>query len=108
MTQKHSAAPRSRARPRTAGPEIPPRSVPILAEEPVDERAAEQPFAEGAADVVDPDLRHRMISEVAFGLYSQRGFAEGNDVDDWLAAEAQVDHLLLSRAGREAGRGTPA
>ncbi|MCL4764554.1 MAG: DUF2934 domain-containing protein [Burkholderiales bacterium] len=103
MTRKSSAAPRARARRAVPAPEQPPRSIPILAEEPEEERMAEQPFEEGAADAVDPDLRHRMISEVAFGMYAQRGFADGFDVDDWLAAETHVDHLLLARAERETG-----
>lgn len=74
-----------------------PRSVPILAEEGPETGTPEQPFQEGARDIVDPDLRHRMISEVAFSLYAGRGFADGYDVDDWLAAEQQVDHLLVRR-----------
>jgi hypothetical protein len=45
----------------------------------------------------DPDLRHRMISEAAYYLYSQRGYAEGYDFDDWLTAEAQIDDLLMNR-----------
>jgi len=56
----------------------------------------DQPFEEGAHDSIDPDLRHRLISEAAFDLYAQRGFADGFDVEDWLSAEAQVDHLLLN------------
>jgi len=50
----------------------------------------------GAEAVFDPDLRHRMISEAAYYLYSQRGYANGYDVDDWLQAEAQVDDLILN------------
>ena len=56
----------------------------------------DQPFEEGAHDSLDPDLRHRLISEAAFELYTQRGFVDGFDVEDWLSAEAQVDHLLLN------------
>ncbi len=105
MTRKPSVTPRARARRGVTVPEQPPRSIPILAEEPEEERMAEQPFEEGAADAVDPDLRHRMISEVAFGMYAQRGFVDGYDVDDWLAAETHVDHLLLARAERDTGSG---
>lgn len=73
------------------------RSVPVVLEEPRNATVADQAFQEGAQDVVDPDLRHRMISEAAYGLYVQRGYADGFDVDDWMAAEAQVDHLLVNR-----------
>lgn len=56
----------------------------------------DQPFEEGAHDMIDPDLRHRLISEAAFEMYARRGFVDGYDVEDWLSAEAQVDHLLLN------------
>ncbi len=57
----------------------------------------EMPFAEGAHDELDPDLRHRLISEAAYHLYEQRGYSDGYDLDDWLQAEAQVDHVRLER-----------
>ena len=56
----------------------------------------DQPFEEGVHDMIDPDLRHRLISEAAFELYTRRGFVDGYDVEDWLSAEAQVDHFLLN------------
>jgi hypothetical protein len=56
---------------------------------------AEMPFEEGARSTLDPDLRYRMISEAAYHLYQQRGYADGYDLDDWLQAEAQVDHVAL-------------
>lgn len=63
--------------------------------------AAEQPFSEGAGDALDPDLRHRLISETAFHHLQDRGFAEGSEVEDWSDAEAEVDHTLIqpSRGG---------
>ena len=41
-----------------------PHSVPIIALEETGD-APNQPFAEGARDTIDADLRHRMISEAA-------------------------------------------
>jgi hypothetical protein len=73
------------------------RSVPIPDEDFEHAAEAERPFEEGAHDVIDPDLRHRMISEAAYALYAQRGYVDGFDVDDWLTAEAGVDHILLDR-----------
>src|SRR5690349_17610906 len=67
-----------------------PRSIPTLEPGP----QPEQPFIEGAQDVIDPDLRHRLISEEAYRLYAERGYADGFDLDDWLEAEAAVDHRL--------------
>ncbi|HEX8011084.1 MAG TPA: DUF2934 domain-containing protein [Casimicrobiaceae bacterium] len=71
-----------------------PRSTPIIASE--NERDPDQPFVEGAQDAIDPDLRHRMISEAAYRRYADRGYVDGYDIDDWLQAEAEVDHLLLN------------
>ena len=73
-----------------------PRSVPIV--EPEDEysQQADQPFVEGAYDAIDPDLRHRMISEAAYRRFAERGYEDGYDFDDWRAAEADIEHLLLN------------
>ena len=56
----------------------------------------DMPLEGGAQAVFDLDLRHRMISEAAYYLYTQRGYAEGYDLDDWLQAEAQIDDLILN------------
>jgi hypothetical protein len=74
-----------------------PRTVAILDGGDV-ETQLDQPFEEGSHDAIDPDLRHRLISETAYELYQRRGFADGYDLDDWLQAEEQVDHLLLHPA----------
>lgn len=60
-----------------------------------DEGFSEQPFAEGLQEGVDPDLRHRMISELAFHRQVERGYDEGYDREDWLDAEAEVDHIVI-------------
>lgn len=38
------------------------------------------------------DERDAMLREAAYYLYEQRGCGHGRDVDDWLAAEAALDH----------------
>ena len=75
-----------------------PGPVPVIeaAEEP------DQPFQEGAGDALDPDLRHRMISEAAYYLYQQRGYVDGYELDDWLQAEAQIDHVAIGSPGDDA------
>jgi hypothetical protein len=60
------------------------------------ERLPDEPFAEGAKDELDPDLRHRLISETAFHRQTQRGYDEGYERDDWLEAEADVDHIVIA------------
>jgi hypothetical protein len=60
-----------------------------------DEAVPETSFEQRAHDTLDPDLRHRLISETAYHLYAQRGCADGYDLDDWLQAETQIDHIAL-------------
>jgi hypothetical protein len=38
-----------------------------------------------------PAERQRRICDVAYRLAEQRGFAPGNELDDWLEAEREVD-----------------
>jgi hypothetical protein len=38
------------------------------------------------------DEREGIIREAAYYLYEQRGCGHGHHVDDWLAAEAALDH----------------
>lgn len=73
-----------------------PRSVPVPEVETEFDATPDQPFEEGARDALGSDLRHRMISEAAYYRYAERGYADGYDVDDWTAAEAEIDHLLLN------------
>ena len=74
-----------------------PSNAPNIELESENARETEPPFGEGAHDEIDPDLRHRMISEAAYHLYAERGYADGYEVDDWQQAEAAVDHLLLEQ-----------
>ena len=43
---------------------------------------------------IDPDRRHRWTAEAAYFYAQQRGFEPGSELDDWLAAEAQVEAAL--------------
>ena len=40
---------------------------------------------------IDPDVRRRLIAAEAYFLAERRGFAPGNELADWVAAEAAVD-----------------
>ena len=71
-----------------------PRSVAI--EAPPSEPDPDQAFAEGLNDQLDADLRYRMVSETAYRLYTERGYTDGYDMDDWLQAEAAVEHMVLN------------
>lgn len=51
----------------------------------------------------DPDItwrgafsleqREAMIRDAAYFHYAQRGYAPGHDLDDWLAAEAEIERI---------------
>ena len=43
------------------------------------------------AGSVDAERRHALIERAAYVLAETRGFAPGKELDDWLAAEAEVD-----------------
>lgn len=43
------------------------------------------------ANRLSGDDRRRMIAESAYYRAEKRGFGEGNEVDDWLAAEAEIN-----------------
>jgi Protein of unknown function (DUF2934) len=41
--------------------------------------------------VASPPSRNAMVAEIAYFRALARGFAPGHEVEDWLAAEAEVD-----------------
>ena len=50
------------------------------------------------ADVSARAELDRMICEAAYYIAEQRGFEPGHELDDWLAAEAQIhDQLAVQR-----------
>ena len=46
---------------------------------------------------IDPALRQKMIEETAYFNAQQRGFVSDNALDDWLAAENEVDIKLIKQ-----------
>lgn len=46
--------------------------------------------------------RRAMIEMAAYLRAAQRGFAPGKELEDWLAAEDEVDRQLLEAAARRA------
>jgi hypothetical protein len=74
-------------------------------------RAARSPVAaDGAAAVggIDRETRLTMICDAAYFLAERRGFASGHELDDWLAAEKQIDLALTSGHAATAGGGREA
>jgi Protein of unknown function (DUF2934) len=43
---------------------------------------------------VEPAMRHQMIAEAAFFLAQSRGFTPSQELDDWLAAEREIERRL--------------
>jgi hypothetical protein len=40
------------------------------------------------------EWRHEMIAQAAYFLAKRRHFAPGHEIEDWLAAEAEVDEVM--------------
>lgn len=60
------------------------------------EAAASHPAALAGED------RYRLIAEAAYYRAELRGFTPGSELDDWLAAEIEVDALLADAGGPQA------
>lgn len=46
------------------------------------------------AAFIEPERRQAMIADAAYYCAQQRGFAASHELDDWLAAERQIDQAL--------------
>ena len=43
---------------------------------------------------IDPEVRRQLVAAEAYLFAERRGFAAGNEVEDWVAAEVVVDSRL--------------
>ncbi|MBV8145178.1 MAG: DUF2934 domain-containing protein [Gammaproteobacteria bacterium] len=43
---------------------------------------------------ITPEARHALIAQAAYLRAERRGFTPGQEAEDWLAAEAEIDALL--------------
>jgi len=50
--------------------------------------------------LLEPERRRHMIAEAAYYRAQRRGFAPGFEVEDWLAAEAEIDTALTLGVAR--------
>ena len=53
-----------------------------------------RPVEPGAAPAATPEHRETMIAEAAYYRAEKRGFAPGAALEDWLAAEEEIDALI--------------
>jgi DUF2934 family protein len=49
-----------------------------------------------AAPSIDGQRRHALIAEAAYYQAQARGFAPGAAIEDWLAAESDIDSRLMA------------
>jgi hypothetical protein len=56
-------------------------------------------FGFRGAPLIPASLRLDMIRDAAYFRAQARGFAPAGEVDDWLAAEQEVDELIVRRYG---------
>ena len=65
-----------------------------------------QPSTEAQSSPEGPvcslEEHEHMISEAAYFRAEQRGFSSGNELDDWLQAEAEIDSLIQGGGSRSA------
>jgi len=54
--------------------------------------------APGTSVKLSPEEVYRLIQESAYFKAKERGFAPGNEVQDWIEAEAEVRRRLENRA----------
>jgi len=83
--------------PREKNPEV----SPARKRAPRKRAAAAAPGAVAPA-FVDPQQRGTLISRAAYFRAMERGFTPGHELEDWLAAEAEVDAELLRGTGETA------
>jgi hypothetical protein len=53
--------------------------------------AVESGTATSASSRIDPEVRRQMVAAEAYFRAERRGFAAGQEVEDWIAAESEVD-----------------
>jgi hypothetical protein len=50
--------------------------------------------------LIPASLRHYMICEAAYFRAQARGLVPGREIEDWLAAEQDIEELIVRRYGR--------
>jgi hypothetical protein len=58
--------------------------------------SADAMLTQAGAASTDPAQRHVMIAEAAFYIAQSRGFTPSQELDDWLAAEREIERRLAS------------
>jgi hypothetical protein len=84
-----------------AAPAIAPKAAAASAAKPapapIAKPASPPAAAAGAKGKIDAKERQRLVAEAAYYRALKRGFAPGHEVQDWVAAEKEVDARLAAR-----------
>lgn len=59
-------------------------------------------MARAEADATGGEQRHARVALAAYYLAEKRGFAPGHELDDWLAAEKEIDGIESTNVRRAA------
>jgi hypothetical protein len=96
---KKTAAKKSPAKQASVGKATPKKAVAkkVAASGKPPSRTAGAPPAAQPKRFVSAEERWRMVAEVAYLRAEARHFAPGDEVGDWLAAEAEVDERLATK-----------
>lgn len=81
----------SHARRRPTGPAAAPSAPSQVA-------APTTPGSAPATNFIEAPQRQAMIAEAAYFLAERRGFCPGSELEDWFAAESEIDRALGSGA----------
>lgn len=87
---KPAAAPKAKP---AAAPKAAKSVTPVKAAKPA-ARAAKTTGNKRAKGAVPPEQHRYYVEVAAYYIAERRGFQEGNALDDWAAAEAEVERLL--------------
>jgi hypothetical protein len=92
-------SPAWRARYQTGGPPEPPLD-PVASAPPAGLPGASsaRPTSPKTTPTITPQERHRMIAEAAYFRAERRGFQGGCPLEDWFAAEGDIDRLYFQPA----------
>lgn len=93
--RKASAEPTTGKTAKTSSKAAPAKKKAAVAEVAAKPAAARPRKTKAALVQTTPETRLRHIEVAAYYIAEKRGFG-GNPADDWLAAEQQIDHLLLA------------
>lgn len=73
------------------------RTRTVSRKKPLSRPEGEAPVNSGDGETrLTEDERRRMVAEAAYYRAQRRGFAAGGEVEDWLAAEREINALLAS------------